>query len=67
MVNSIRDFCKLIAKRDNMPLEEVEQDVAAFRECLKRLIEKGATLEDLEEEMAWWFGLEPDYLEIFLF
>ena len=60
------DVIMLIAKRDGITFHEAQAAVKEFENELARLLDEDASLLDLEDLIADYLGLEPDYLDIFL-
>lgn len=56
---------EILMRRDRMEEEVANERIEAFLEELDYLIEKG-NLEEAEELLQDYFGLEPDYLMEFL-
>jgi len=54
----------ILMKRDNMTSEEAEDLLAEARDDFLWCLENDENLEDF---CSLWFGLEPDYIEEFLF
>ena len=52
--------------RDGISSEEADELIAEFEEDLKRCVENGS-LEEAYDLIQDHFGLEPDYLDEFLF
>jgi len=63
MVDSVR---KVIMQRDDISCEEAEERIEQFRIGMDGILNRGGSLEDLEDLMSNEFGLEPDYIEEFL-
>jgi hypothetical protein len=57
---------QVIMERDSLTAEEADQQIADFKSDLEEILERG-DLGDAEQLMQDYFGLEPDYLEDFLF
>lgn len=51
---NVTEFCRVVMKRDGISLEE-------FREQLQVAVEDYG-MDDPEELLGEWFGLEPDYI-----
>uniref|UniRef100_A0A6M3LU99 Uncharacterized protein n=1 Tax=viral metagenome TaxID=1070528 RepID=A0A6M3LU99_9ZZZZ len=54
----------ILMRRDNMTSEEADELLAEAREDFLWCLDNDESLEDFCYN---WFGLEPDYLEEFLF
>jgi len=63
MVDSVK---RTIMRRDDISCEEAEERVEEFRLGMSSILNRGGSLEDLEDLMSNEFGLEPDYIEEFL-
>lgn len=62
------DIIKVLMSRDGMTREEALQEVKDFKAEFNSLKnDPGTSLDDLEQCLEDWFGLEPDYLTEFLF
>ena len=65
-IQTTDDIVRLIKHRDNLSLKEAR---IVVDECVKEIqsaVEDGAPLEELEDILKDWLGLEPDYLDIIL-
>lgn len=59
---SIEEIVSLIARRDNISIEEARDTVRQCQSELDMIVSAGGSLDDAEECVAYWLGLEPDYL-----
>lgn len=59
---SIEEIVSLIAHRDNISIEEARDTVRQCQSELDMIVMGGGSLDDAEECVAYWLGLEPDYL-----
>ena len=59
---SIKEIAQLIASRDNISIEEAYESVRKCQSELDMIVMGGGNLDDAEECVAFWLGLEPDYL-----
>lgn len=66
MCKDTDDIVRLIKKRDNLSLTEARIIVDECVNEVDKALENGASLEELEDIVKDWLGLEPDYLEIIL-
>ena len=66
MCKDTDDIVRLIKKRDNLSLTEARIIVDECVNEVDKALEDGASLEELEDIVKDWLGLEPDYLEIIL-
>ena len=64
MINSIPEIARLIAKRDGISYEDAMHVIDCCRDEI--LNEKEIDYDAAAESVAYWLGLEPDYLEILL-
>ena len=58
---------EVLMNRDGMSEVEATNEVNNAREEMWDIIDNGGTLDDLEDMMAFGYGLELDYLEELLF
>ena len=58
----VEDIVKLIARRDNVSIEEARDSVRQCQMELDMIVDAGGSLDDAEDCVAFWLGLEPDYL-----
>lgn len=61
-MNNINDIANVIARRDEISFNEAME---AINNCIDELREI-QTLEEAEDCIAFWLGLEPDVLDILL-
>lgn len=59
---SIEKIAQLIASRDNISVEEAYDSVRKCQSELNMIVDGGGSLDDAEECVAFWLGLEPDFL-----
>lgn len=59
---SIKEIAQLIASRDNISIEEAFDSVRQCQSELDMIVSAGGSLDDAEECVAFWLGLEPDFL-----
>lgn len=59
---SIEEIVALIARRDSISIEEAYDSVRQCQSELDMIVDGGGTLDDAEDCVAFWLGLEPDYL-----
>ena len=57
---------QVLMDRDGLTDAEADELIAEFREDFNELLDNGADLNELEQSIEDWFGLEPDYLMEFL-
>ena len=63
---SVEEIAQLIARRDNVSIEEAYDTVRKCQSELDMIVMGGGSLDDAEECVAFWLGLEPDYLPALL-
>jgi len=63
---SIEEIVSLIARRDSISMEEARDVVRKCQSELDMIVNGGGSLDDAEECVAYWLGLEPDYLPTLL-
>jgi len=66
MPRTIEELAQMIAKRDNISYDEA---LAAVRDCaveMEQAFYKGS-LTEVEDILREDLGLEPDYLDLFIF
>lgn len=61
------EIIKILMKRDKLHEYEAREVVKNCQDEINELIMCGGTLEDMEESIKYWLGLELDYLDYFLF
>jgi len=66
MPRTLEELAKMIAKRDNISYEEA---LAAVRDCAAEMESAffSGSLDEAEEILKDFLGLEPDYLDLFIF
>lgn len=60
------EIIKILMKRDKIHEYEAREVVKNCQDEINDLIMCGGTLEDMEDAVKYWLGLEPDYLDAFL-
>ncbi len=58
----IEEIVALIARRDGISIEEARDSVQQCQSELDMIVSAGGSLDDAEECIAFWLGLEPDFL-----
>ena len=53
---------EILMERDNMSQEEAEDLLDDAREEAQNVLEEDGSLEDIEDILSSYFGLEPDYI-----
>lgn len=61
------EIIRILMNRDRISREEAEEVVEQCQDEIEEIIESGGTYIDAEDAIAYWLGLEPDYLDYFLF
>ena len=59
---NIEEIIALIARRDGISIEEACDSVRQCQSELDMIVSAGGSLDDAEECVAFWLGLEPDFL-----
>lgn len=63
---SIEEIVDLIARRDNVSIEEAYDSVRKCQSELDMIVDGGGSMDDAEECVAFWLGIEPDFLPTLL-
>lgn len=63
---SIEEIVSLIARRDNISIEEALDVVHQCQSELDMIVMGGGSIEDAEDCVAYYLSLEPDYLPALL-
>lgn len=63
MINTIEELQRLIKKRDHCTLYEAR---IMIDDCVQALAAAGGNIDEAENIVRDYLGLEPDYLEILL-
>ena len=58
---------RILMNRDGMTPDDASDEVLDFKEWFDEAAERGASLMEIEDEFESRFGLEPDYLEEFIY
>ena len=66
MINSYNDLVKMIARRDNISINEAYDAIEECRTTIMRLIDEGSGYDEVADILANDLGIEPDYLELIL-
>ena len=59
---NIKKIAQLIASRDNISIEEAYSSISQCQSELDMIVSAGGSLDDAEECVAFWLGLEGDFL-----
>ena len=63
---SIDEIVKILMKRDKIHEYEAREMIQNCQDEINDLIMCGGTLDDMEDSIKYWLGLEPDYLDALL-
>ena len=66
MVDNLNELAELLMRRDGINRNEAENLISCTAREISDAIGAGDSLETLEDIVADFLGLEPDYLELFL-
>ncbi len=58
---------QVLMKRDGLTTQEADEEIEDFKDELRNLLNEGGNLEDAYQLIENAFGLEPDYLDDFLY
>ena len=66
MPKTLEELASMIAKRDNISFEEA---MAVIRDCAADMEQAfyNGSLDEAEDLLKDYLGLEPDYLDLFIF
>ena len=59
---TIQEIAEILMRRDGISYNEAMDMVERCQDELEILVQGGGSLDDAEECIAYWLGLEPDYL-----
>lgn len=59
---TVQEIAEILMRRDNISYNEAMDMVEKCQDELEILVQGGGSLDDAEECVAYWLGLEPDYL-----
>lgn len=59
---TVQEIAEILMRRDNISYNEAMDMVERCQDELEILVQGGGSLDDAEECVAYWLGLEPDYL-----
>lgn len=65
MPRNLKELAELIARRDDITLNEAIIVVEEAKEAMQDAFYNGS-LEEVEDILADFLGLEPDYLDLFI-
>jgi hypothetical protein len=58
---------EILMRRDDLNSEEADALIDECKEAIEEAMSEDCSLEDLEDLIQDYFGLEPDYLDEFLY
>ena len=61
------EFERVLMKRDHMTEEEAKRERRRAHLEMMEMIEDGADYDEVEDYLAYEFGLEPDYIDELIF
>lgn len=67
MPDNLEQLAAMISRRDGISINEARNIIDDTREEIQELIAHNCHYVDIEETLAYNLGLEPDYIELFLF
>ncbi len=59
---SIYEIAKILQERDGVSYNEAMDAIERCQEELNLIVEGGGSYDEAEDCVAYWLGLEPDYL-----
>lgn len=59
---TVQEIAEILMRRDGISYNEAMDMVERCQDELEILVQGGGSLDDAEECIAYWLGLEPDYL-----
>lgn len=62
----MNEIIEILMRRDNISREEAEDIYAQCKGELEYIMRTNGSYEDAVDAIAYWFSLEPDYLDIML-
>lgn len=66
MCNNKNELANLISNRDGISFSEALQVISNCQVEIDYIAAKHGTLNEAEDAIYYWLGLEPDYLDLFL-
>ena len=63
---NFNDIVNILVRRDGITRGEAFEIIADCKDEIDNIIADGGTLDELENTIEFWLGLEPDYLDLFL-
>lgn len=59
---TVQEIAEILMRRDGISYNEAMDMVERCQDELEILVQGGGSIDDAEECIAYWLGLEPDYL-----
>lgn len=59
---TIQEIAEILMRRDGISYNEAMDMVERCQDELEILVQGGGSIDDAEDCVAYWLGLEPDYL-----
>lgn len=61
-----REIERILMRRDGIDAVEAERLLDGCQNEINEIIDSGGTLEEIEDAIQDWLGLEPDYIFAFI-
>ena len=61
-IRNLNELADMIARRDGISLTEANN---VIEDCANEIY-AAKSLDEVEEALSYWLGLEPDYLDLFI-
>lgn len=62
----LKDIVDILVRRDGVSKREAWDTVDECKKEIDWLVMNGGSLQEMEDSIAYWLGLEPDYLDALL-
>ena len=62
----MEEIINILMRRDGITRREAKEAINECQKEINEVIENGGSLSEVEDAIAYWLGLEPDYLMLFL-
>lgn len=59
---TVQEIAEVLMRRDGISYNEAMDLVEKCQDELEILVQGGGSIDDAEDCVAYWLGLEPDYL-----
>lgn len=59
---TVQEIAEILMRRDGISYNEAMDMVEKCQDELEILVQGGGSIDDAEDCVAYWLGLEPDYL-----